>query len=57
MAELVETYADLPRGAADASVVTVAERRRIRSIATLDTRDFTAVRPRYVPALDLVPTA
>lgn len=55
MAELVETYADLPLGAADASVVAVAERRRIRSIATLDLRHFTVVRPRNLPAFDLVP--
>lgn len=55
MAELVEKYADLPLGAADASVVAVAERLKIRKIATLNHRDFTVVRPRHVDALTLLP--
>jgi hypothetical protein len=53
MAELVETYADLPLGTADASVV--AERLNIGDVATLDHRHFTVVRPRHVAALRLVP--
>ncbi|HEX4082195.1 MAG TPA: PIN domain-containing protein, partial [Acidimicrobiales bacterium] len=55
MAELVETYADLPLGTADASVVAVAERLNIGDVATLDHRHFTVVRPRHVAALRLVP--
>jgi predicted nucleic acid-binding protein len=34
MADLVETYADLPLGAADASVIAVAERLDVREVAT-----------------------
>ena len=55
MAELVERYADLPLGAADASVIALADRLDIREIATLDHRDFTVVRPRHVDALTLLP--
>jgi uncharacterized protein len=55
MAELVERYADLPLGAADASVIAIAERLGVREVATLDRRDFTVVRPRHVDALTLLP--
>lgn len=55
MAELVEQYADLPLGGADASVVALAERLRVTRIATVDRRDFAVVRPKHVPAFDLVP--
>ncbi|MGH3200668.1 MAG: type II toxin-antitoxin system VapC family toxin [Streptosporangiaceae bacterium] len=55
MAELVERYADLPLGAADASVVAVAERLGVREVATLDRRHFTVVRPSHVNALTLLP--
>jgi predicted nucleic acid-binding protein len=50
MAEMVERYADLPLGAADASVIAIAERLGAREIATLDRRDFTVVRPSHVNA-------
>ena len=56
MATLVETYASLPLGTVDASVITVAERLGIEQVATLDRRHFTIVRPRHVAALALVPT-
>lgn len=55
MAELVETYDDLPLGAADASVVAVAERLNITEIITLDVRHFTVVRPRHVDHFMLSP--
>jgi uncharacterized protein len=55
MAELVERYSDLPLGAADASVIAIAERLGAREIATLDRRDFTVVRPSHVNALTLLP--
>lgn len=45
MASLVRTYADFPLGAADASVVAVAERLGATRIATLDHRHFRALRP------------
>jgi len=55
MAELVRTYADLPLGAVDASVVAVAERLELADVATLDRRHFTVVRPRHAYALNLLP--
>ena len=55
MAELVATYADMPLGAVDASVVTVAERIGATTIATLDHRHFSVVRPRHTSAFTLLP--
>lgn len=55
MAELVETYSSLPLGAADASVIAVAERLKVTEVATLDRRHFTVVRPSHVDALTLLP--
>jgi uncharacterized protein len=55
MADLVEQYADLPLGTTDASVVTLAERLNHFSVATLDRRHFTVVRPRHADALVLLP--
>lgn len=54
-AELIETYADLPLGAADASVIALAERLGIATVMTLDRRHFSVVRPRHVGAFELVP--
>ena len=54
-ADLVEQYSDLPLGMVDASLVALAERLGLRTLATLDHRHFTVVRPRHVAALDLVP--
>jgi uncharacterized protein len=55
MADLVETYADLPLGTTDASVIAVAERLNLTEVATLDRRHFTVVRPAHVNALTLLP--
>ena len=55
MAELVRTYADLPLGAVDASVIAVAERLKLSDVATLDRRHFTVVRPKHTTALTLLP--
>lgn len=55
MAELVWDYRDLPLGAVDASVVAAAERLQHAAIATLDRRHFNIVRPRHVPAFELLP--
>jgi len=55
MAELIQRYANLLLGAADASVIAMAERLNVREVATLDHRDFTIVRPRHVEALALLP--
>jgi predicted nucleic acid-binding protein len=55
MAELVETYADLRLGTVDASVIATAERLGSGTIATLDRRHFTVVRPNHVHSFGLVP--
>lgn len=55
IAELTETYSDLPLGLVDASVITAAERFGAIRIATLDHRHFTVVRPRHVASFTLVP--
>ena len=55
MAELVETYADLPLGAVDASIVAAAERLGEANMARLDRRHFTVVRPAHVEAFTLLP--
>ena len=54
-AELVEQYHDLRIGMVDASLIAIAERLGLRTVATLDRRHFTVVRPRHIPAFDLLP--
>lgn len=53
--DLVERYADLPLGGADASVVALAERLGVTEIATLDLRHFRVVRPTHIDAFKLLP--
>lgn len=53
--ELIETYADLGLGVVDASVIAVAERLQVRSLATLNHRDFRVVRPKHIDAFELLP--
>lgn len=55
MAELIETYADLRLGTVDASVIATAERLGAATIATLDRRHFSVVRPNHVRSFGLVP--
>lgn len=55
VAKLVETYADLRLGTVDASVIATAERLGAATIATLDRRHFTIVRPSHVDSFQLVP--
>jgi predicted nucleic acid-binding protein len=55
IAALVAMYRDLPLGTVDASIVTAAERLGIDTIATLDRRHFSVIRPVHRPAFDLVP--
>ena len=55
ISELVETYADLPLGTVDASVIALAERLKLPAVATLDRRHFTGVQPRHVAAFELLP--
>ena len=53
--ELVTSYADLPLGGTDASVVTIAERLDQTRVATLDRRHFNVVRPAHTDAFELIP--
>lgn len=53
--ELIETYADLGLGLVDASIIAVCEKLAVSTVATLNRRDFTVVRPRHVEALTLLP--
>jgi predicted nucleic acid-binding protein len=53
--ELCRQYQDLGLGMVDASVVAVAERLGEETIATLDHRHFSVVRPRHVVSFTLVP--
>jgi hypothetical protein len=55
IAELLETYADLPLGGTDASLIAIAERLNVSEIATLDRRHFAVVRPSHVAAFELTP--
>jgi uncharacterized protein len=52
---LIETYADLGLGLVDASVIAVAERLPLTTIATLNDRDVRDVRPAHTKAFDLIP--
>jgi len=55
-ADLIETYADMSLGFVDASVVAVAENLAVATIATLNRRDFSVVRPdHHLRAFELVP--
>ena len=55
IAELVERYADFPLGTVDASVIALAERLETDLVVTLDHRHFRAMRPRHVPAFQILP--
>lgn len=55
MAALIRKYADLHIGAADASVVALAERLEITEVATLDRRHFSVVRPSHCDAFRILP--
>jgi len=52
---LMATYADLPMDLADASLIVIAERSRLRRIFTLDRRDFRIYRPRHVRSFEIFP--
>lgn len=53
--ELLDQYADLPLGIVDASVVATCERLGVGTLATLDRRHFSVVRPRHSESLILLP--
>lgn len=54
-AELISGYHDLGLGLVDASVIAIAERLGVTTIATLNRRDFAVVSPAHCGALDLIP--
>ncbi len=53
--ELMMKYKDLPMDFADAALVRVSEREKIRRIFTLDRRDFSVSRPAGLGSFDIVP--
>lgn len=55
IAELVAHYVDLRLGTVDASVVAAAERLGVTTIATLDPRHFSVVRPKHAESFKLLP--
>ena len=55
MRELMKKYKDLPMDLADAALVAVAEREKIRRIFTLDRRDFAVYRPARLGRFILLP--
>ena len=55
IAELVHTYRDLPLGTVDASVVATSERLGATTVATIDRKHFSVVRPRHCHRLRMLP--
>ena len=55
MRELMHKYRDLPMDLADAGLVHVAERERLRRIFTLDRRDFQVYRPSRIGRFTILP--
>ena len=51
MHELMAKYRDLPMDLADAALVAVAERERLRRVLTLDRRGFSVYRPSTIGSL------
>ena len=56
MKELMRKFRDLPMDLADAALVRVAERERLRRIFTLDRRDFQIYRPSRIGRFVILPT-
>jgi predicted nucleic acid-binding protein len=53
--ELLTRYHDLPMDFTDAALVAVAEREDLRTIFTVDARDFRLYRPRHTRTFQLLP--
>lgn len=51
--QLLDQYDFL--GLVDASLVALAERLKLKALVTTDRRDFRRVRPKHIPAFDLLP--
>jgi predicted nucleic acid-binding protein len=57
MRELMRKYQDLPMDLADAALVRVAEREKLRRVFTLDQRDFQIYRPSRLGRFSLLPAS
>ena len=55
MRELMRKYRDLPLDLADAALVRVAEREKVRTIFTIDRKDFSVYRPHRLGRFTLLP--
>jgi uncharacterized protein len=55
MRELMWKYRDLPMDQADAALVRVAERERVRRVFTIDRRDFEVYRPYRLGRFEILP--
>jgi uncharacterized protein len=55
IAKLTEGYADQHLGGVDASLITIAKRLNIATIATLDHRQFGIVRPKHADVFSILP--
>jgi predicted nucleic acid-binding protein len=55
MKELMRKYRDLPMDLADAALVCVAERERLRRVFTVDRRDFQIYRPARIGRFTVLP--
>ena len=55
IAQLVETYADFPLGATDASVIALAERVGAGIVIKYHRRHFAAIKPNHRDAFQLLP--
>ena len=53
--QLMKQYADLPIDFADASLIALAEERKITTIFTLDHKDFRIYKPKHLKAFNLIP--
>jgi predicted nucleic acid-binding protein len=56
MRDLMQKYRDLPMDLADAALVRVAEREKVRRVFTLDRRDFEIYRPARLGRFTLLPS-
>lgn len=57
MRQLMDKYKDLPMDLADAALVRVAEREKVRRIFTLDRRDFQVYRPSKLGRFSVLPAS
>ena len=55
MCELMWKYRDLPMDLADAALVRVAERERIKRVFTIDRHDFEVYRPYRLGRFEIMP--